>query len=438
MKWLILIIFSITICSLPIIHKTVDPGFYCRKHLKSETKDYKKIIKYCGKAAERGNVFAQGILGLLYYGGKGVNQNYEEALKWFSKSAEQGNDIAQLYLGNMYYKGEGVNQNYDEALKWFSKAAEKGNADAQNMLGVMYYEGEGVNKNYYEALKWYSKAAEQGNAKAQSNLGMMYYRGEGVNQNYEEALKWVSTAAEQGNVNAQHMLGIMYYEGNGVNQSYGEDENLYRNNANQTAATQYSNAGQYKVGDKITFGSYPFYEDGSEKEIDWIILDIDADGNALVISDYALYNLSYNGKDVEVTWENSSIRQWLNHTFIYDAFTAEQRSKIIESRIENKENPKYGTSGGDDTYDKVFLLSIAEVRKYFKNKESRIAYITPYLKETMLIEIERCWWWLRSPGDSEDKAALVADSGYLHPDGGYVFVGNFSVRPALKINLKNL
>ena len=59
----------------------------------------------------------------------------------------------------------------------------------------------------------------------------------------------------------------------------------------------------YEVGDKITFGSYPFYADGREKEIDWKILDIDENNNALVISEYALDDVSYNKKNVNITWK---------------------------------------------------------------------------------------------------------------------------------------
>lgn len=212
-----------------------------------------------------------------------------------------------------------------------------------------------------------------------------------------------------------------------------------------------SAARQYKVGDKITFGSYPFYEDGRTKAIDWIILDIDED-NALVISDYALDNVSYNKEFVEITWEESTIKQWLNETFINKAFTPEQRSKIIKSRIANKDNAEYKTRGGEDIYDKLFLLSIEEVMKYFKDDESRIAYPTPYAKSsnsvngylyqsTSHVRKDRggsCWWWLRSPGYHQNNAADIGSVGKLNSKGVDVNSVNGAVRPAFRINLNNL
>ena len=226
-----------------------------------------------------------------------------------------------------------------------------------------------------------------------------------------------------------------------------------------TIAACNSKVSEYKVGDKIyiigekiTFGRYPFYEDGTKKDIDWIILDIDADNNALVISDYALDNVSYNEEDVNITWENSSIRKWLNETFINRAFTPDQRSKIIESRIANKDNADYDTKGGNATNDKMFLLSIEEANKYFNNDESRIAYPTPYAKSKKsvngslyvdddYVSTDRggsCWWWLRSPGDNQSSAARVDLDGIVGSYGNFVDLDYVAVRMAFKINLNNL
>ena len=223
-----------------------------------------------------------------------------------------------------------------------------------------------------------------------------------------------------------------------------QQEQSYQETSRQTTAQQYN------VGDKITFGSYPFYEDGREKPIDWIILDIDADNNALVISDYCLDNVIYN--EYDITWEKSTIRMWLNSTFINDAFTDEQRSRIIESRIENNDNADYGTSGGNDTYDKLFLLSIEDANWYFDSDKDRIAYPTPYAKSeksvnenlsvsSSYVSKDRggsCFWWLRSPGKDHYYAASVDDDGNVESYDTFVFFDDLAVRPAFKINLNNL
>lgn len=207
---------------------------------------------------------------------------------------------------------------------------------------------------------------------------------------------------------------------------------------------------KYKVGDIITFGSYPFYKDGREKAIDWIILDIDADNNALLISDYALDNVSYFKQLEDVTWETSSIRQWLNNDFLNMAFTLEEASKILATNVENKDNQQFKIKGGNNTRDKVFLLSIEESEKYFNNNEERIAYPTPYamsynsVNGDLSVDVNHfnknrrgsCWWWLRSPGFKPDHAASVDYGGLVFVMGFHVLFADYgAVRPALKINL---
>ena len=61
---------------------------------------------------------------------------------------------------------------------------------------------------------------------------------------------------------------------------------------------------------------------------------------------------------------------------------------------------------------------------------------TPYAKTNRVWvgDNGNSWWWLRSPGDSQDLASSVDNYGYVDTYG--VDVLNFSngVRPALWIN----
>ena len=90
--------------------------------------------------------------------------DYATALKEWKPLAEKGDMYAQSNLGLMYYNGDGVPQDYREAVKWYRLAAEQGDAKAQYNLGLMYENGYGVPQDYKEAVKWYRLAAEQGNA----------------------------------------------------------------------------------------------------------------------------------------------------------------------------------------------------------------------------------------------------------------------------------
>ena len=62
------------------------------------------------------------MLGFLYAVGQGVPKDYVEAVKWYHKAAEQGDIFAQGDLGSLYMDGRGVTQNKVKAYAWFSLA----------------------------------------------------------------------------------------------------------------------------------------------------------------------------------------------------------------------------------------------------------------------------------------------------------------------------
>lgn len=193
----------------------------------------------------------------------------------------------------------------------------------------------------------------------------------------------------------------------------------------------------YEVGDIIEFGSYPYEADGTEKPIEWQILEKYTDGTALVISKYGLDSVKYNSTKTEVTWENSTIRKWLNNEFYNKAFRNTNKNLIIENYLETEANVQYGTRGGNNTFDKIYLLSIYGAKSFSRDKEMK-AFPTPYANLKTKDKGEPCWWWLRSPGGSQDSVANVNHYGLIDSDGLFVDNENIAVRPALKINLKNL
>lgn len=72
-------------------------------------------------------------------------QGHSQAVEWFRKAANQGDVHAQGRLGLMFYDGAlGAPQNYREAVKWYLLAAHQGDAQAQGSLGEMYAKGQGV------------------------------------------------------------------------------------------------------------------------------------------------------------------------------------------------------------------------------------------------------------------------------------------------------
>ena len=198
------------------------------------------------------------------------------------------------------------------------------------------------------------------------------------------------------------------------------------------------------VGDIVYFGSYEQDNNKSngKEDIEWLVLA--KEGNkALVISKYALDCQQYNTSYTSVTWETCSLRKWLNGTFLSAAFNSEEQNSIISSTVTADKNPSYSTSPGNNTTDKVFLLSITEVNKYFSSDEARKCAPTDYAIAQGAWTIDSyktggratCWWWLRSPGFYSDRAARVYSSGYIYDYGYRVNYCNDAVRPAMWIDL---
>lgn len=209
------------------------------------------------------------------------------------------------------------------------------------------------------------------------------------------------------------------------------------------------------VGDIIQFGTYE--QDNNKKNgkepVEWLVLDVQ-DGSALLLSKYALDGKPYNRDDAKVTWETCTLRTWLNGEFYDAAFSPSEQARILTTEIDNSKSQgfsEYETKGGNDTRDRVFLLSCAEVRKYLNvtredrdNTKSRTSP-TPYAANQGVKESEwsfektsegvgACSWWLRSPGYYQNGAATVSARG----ENGWTRVYSIeygAVRPALWIDL---
>ena len=158
----------------------------------------------------------------------------------------------------------------------------------------------------------------------------------------------------------------------------------------------------------------------------------------------------YNESFTEVTWETCSLRKWLNEDFYSSAFNAEEQAKIKTVHLVNDNNPSWGTTGGKDTDDKVWLLSINEVCDYFSTEKlysyftddiSRMCAPTKYVVAQGVYQnssytvdgVGACKWWLRSPGSYSGDAAGVClvVGGNVNANGIPVNDDDFGVRPVV-------
>ena len=204
------------------------------------------------------------------------------------------------------------------------------------------------------------------------------------------------------------------------------------------AADETENASNYEIGDIVTYGNYEqdgFYSNG-EETIEWIVIARDRDNHALLLSRYCLDALPYNEDGGDVTWEDSSIRAWLNGEFLESAFGGDPNGFICTAECKTKDG-RSGTDGGENTTDRVFLLAVDEVTQYFPKESSRRAPVTEYAKEQGA-EYDKNgngWWWLRTPGKTQDMAAGVHTAGGVNYDGRDVDRTDLCIRPALWLDL---
>ena len=174
----------------------------------------------------------------------------------------------------------------------------------------------------------------------------------------------------------------------------------------------------------------------------WRVLDVQGD-RALLVTEDIIEKRPYNDEDTDSTWAACTLRGYLNGNFFYGEFSAQEQAMILETTHANMDNQRYKTSGGNPNRDRVFLLSIEEVVKYFgdsgqlqnKNPESDFLIDDQYNDERVaILDGGAYWWWLRSPGRDPHRAVDVSDDGRAYLNG-YPVGREGGVRPALWLNL---
>lgn len=203
------------------------------------------------------------------------------------------------------------------------------------------------------------------------------------------------------------------------------------------------------VGDTVFFGSYEQDNETSngKEDIEWLVLAKE-NNRLLVVSQYGLDCQQYNTSETEVTWENCTLREWLNEDFFHAAFSDGEKAMIPTVTVSADKNPDCDTEPGESTQDKVFLLSVTEANRYFKNGEERVCGSTAYAKAngvyaandyTTESGVAACWWWLRSPGEYQGIPAAVDCAGGVSSSVNSNFISyiRFGVRPAMWIELSD-
>lgn len=184
-----------------------------------------------------------------------------------------------------------------------------------------------------------------------------------------------------------------------------------------------------RVNDIVVFGAYEqdgIIQNGAEG-IEWLVLDVQ-DNYALLLSRYALDSQKYHKVTAQVSWNNCSLREWLNNDFMNTAFTKSQQEVILKAGLDN------GAS-----VDRIFLLDSKEVNRYVTDWTALICAPTSYAvsrgagKNQPDDSRDAVSWWLRSLYEGGSQAYCVSFKGEQYT----YMVGNdfMSVRPAMCIDL---
>ena len=165
----------------------------------------------------------------------------------------------------------------------------------------------------------------------------------------------------------------------------------------------------------------------------------------------------HDSRTREVEWEHSTLRRYLNTKF-YDSL-GEEKHKLEDLIIKNPSNPYYGGKTGQDTREKISILSMDEVFQLFGDSRAAIKDTVYTGGDTGEVIIPKdyisdnkdairrardtsgklCPWWLRTPGvgDSIGQACAtyICGNGTIQVRGEGVHNKHIGVRPVVFLSL---
>lgn len=182
--------------------------------------------------------------------------------------------------------------------------------------------------------------------------------------------------------------------------------------ANQDLLDVRAKYAAFEEGNTVTFGTQ------NGEPLEWYVMDQQGSARLLYAVE-PVAQMAYNTEFDVMSWEICSLRAWLNGDFM-QAFDAREQKMILETAVENNDNALFRVEAGEDTVDRVYLLSIDEAEEYRKEYRGWFMGYTA---------------WLRSPGCSRIDAALMTDGGGLYEEGANIHHDQYGVRPVMWIDI---
>lgn len=202
-------------------------------------------------------------------------------------------------------------------------------------------------------------------------------------------------------------------------------------------------------------------EDDDKQPIVWRVLDASEDELTLMSDKilkiknyddevYANYGETAVNPDKAVTWENSTIRAWLNGEFFNAAFDSNEQGEVVKKVVTNS-TKAYSTleDEGYTTEDNVYLLSQKEVQNSgygFDNtltqSATRKAVITKYALGSMYnTDNSNCYTWLLRDclnyGNDYNNVPYVSVNGSASMST-YTHYAKYGVRPVIHVKRSDI
>ena len=212
-----------------------------------------------------------------------------------------------------------------------------------------------------------------------------------------------------------------------------------------------------RPGEIIAFGTYPQTADGADRTpIRWRVLH-NSGSELFILSEYILDCKRYHREHTDITWRDSDLRKWLNDEFYHFAFIDSEKGVIRTGRCTDN------GEGSPDTEDRVFLLSVVEVKaltdaqdgnssnirrrtigtEFAKTRKTDGCHLYVYdkgVEKDYVIESGEkrgcSWWWLRTQGNRSSRAYIVGARSSIR-SYERVNLARVGVRPALKLDLQS-
>lgn len=266
-----------------------------------------------------------------------------------------------------------------------------------------------------------------GNDQAKIGLATAYAKAQGAETNGERMADWWLRTPGKDSRFAATVLQSIDGEGRSVGSRMGIRPVLHINlsSAQVKKGEQIGTAIRSVKWDTVEFGT------NAGKPMLWRVLEVSRD-TAYLLSEEAVVNRQYHDQRVKTTWKDCSLRKWLNGAFYDSAFSEKEKAAIVLSPYGNAVDPRYEyQAAGEDTQDKLALLSIGEAMKteYGFPMYGECGNASRTLKDA---------WWLRTL--STKGMAVFAVSG---GDGGNIYCNqetpylddSLGVRPVLHVSV---